>query len=80
MTERTLSRYTAGYQAMFDRYCTTAQGRASLEHREMGVWQHQGRPSVSATHMFQVVPTDMQDPPEGWVLVALRNPVDANKE
>lgn len=51
-------------------YIRTAKNRAQVEHRAMVVWEHQGRDGRPATNYYQVLPDDMNDPPDGWVAVA----------
>jgi len=70
MTTRTI---TPTDNAQFDRYKEIALNRSQVERRTMNVWEHQGREGRAATHYMQVLPDEMPDPPEGWVLVAMVN-------
>lgn len=55
----------------FERYKEMAKRRSKMEKRVMQVWEHQGREDRQATNAMQVLPADMDDPPAGWVMVAV---------
>lgn len=61
-----------------ERYTGIARRRAQIEHRTMNVWEHQGREDRAATLMMQVMNAEMEDPPPGWVLVAVVHEPDPN--
>jgi hypothetical protein len=52
-----------------DDYRAMAKRRAQIEHRTMDIWEHQGTAHRVATGMLQVRPTDMDPPPDGWILL-----------